>query len=214
MIGHVVARGLEADIGPVVVATDAPQIAEAADAAGARVIVTREKHACGLDRIGEALKSIDPERKHDVIVDLQGDLPFLPPGALQTAVALLADPAVDMGTLAVEATRGDEDDPDVVKLIGSLIAPRRFRALYFTRARAPSGEGPFYHHLGVYAFKRPMFERFVDLPRSELERRERLEQLRALEAGMRIDAALVDTAGPSVDTERDLEAARRMVPEK
>jgi 3-deoxy-manno-octulosonate cytidylyltransferase (CMP-KDO synthetase) len=214
MIAHVLQRGLEADIGPVVVATDSPEIAAAVEAVGGRAVMTFEAHACGLDRIGEALRAIDPERRHDVVVDLQGDQPFLPQGALQAAVRLLRDPVVDMATLATEAARGEEDDPDTPKLVGSKISPDRLRALYFTRARAPWGEGVFYHHLGVYAFRRPAFERFVALPPSALEKRERLEQLRALEDGMRIDAALLDRAGPSVDTETDLEAARRTAPGK
>jgi 3-deoxy-manno-octulosonate cytidylyltransferase (CMP-KDO synthetase) len=214
MIAHVLERGLEANIGPVVVATDSSEIAEAAEAAGGRAVMTSGAHACGLDRIGEAIHAIDPERKFDVVVDLQGDQPFLPISALRSAVALLEDPVVDMGTLAVEAAPGEENDPNVVKLVGSSLSSRRLRALYFTRARAPSGEGTFYHHLGVYAFRRPGLERFVALPPSTLEKRERLEQLRALEDGMRIDAALLDRAGPSVDTERDLAAARRMAPER
>jgi 3-deoxy-manno-octulosonate cytidylyltransferase (CMP-KDO synthetase) len=196
MIAHVLARGMEADLGPVVVATDARETAGA--------------HACGLDRIGEALGRFDPARKYDVVVDLQGDQPFLPSGAIGAALALLRDRRVDMATLATLALPGEEDDPDVVKMVGGQISPNRLRALYFTRARAPFGEGPYYHHLGVYVFRRAAFERFVSLPVSPLEKRERLEQLRALEDGMRIDAALLDKAGPSVDTERDLDAARRV----
>ncbi len=211
MIAHVLERGTEARIGPVVVATDAREIADAVETAGGRAVMTSNSHACGLDRIGEALRNIDPNRKHDVVVDLQGDQPFLPRGALQAALALLDDPLVDMATLAVPAAPGEEDNPNVVKLVGASVSLRRLRALYFTRARAPWGEGPFYHHLGVYIFRRAAFERFVTLPVSALEKRERLEQLRALEDGMRIDAAVLDKAGPSVDTERDLDAARRVV---
>jgi len=214
MIAHVLERGREADLGPVIVATDATEIVNAVEAAGGQAAITFGSHACGLDRIGEALRRIDPERKYDVVVDLQGDQPFLPKGALKAALDLLQDPSVDMATLATTALPGEEDDPNVVKLIGSAISPKRMRALYFTRARAPWGEGPLYHHLGVYAFRRPEFERFIDLPVSTLEKRERLEQLRALEAGMRIDVALLDKAGPSVDTERDLEAARRSAGEE
>lgn len=210
MIAHVLARGMEADLGPVVVATDAREIAEAVEAAGGQAVMTAGAHACGLDRIGEALGRIDPARKYDVVVDLQGDQPFLPSGAIGAALALLRDRRVDMATLATLALPGEEDDPDVVKMVGGQISPNRLRALYFTRARAPFGEGPYYHHLGVYVFRRAAFERFVGLPVSPLEKRERLEQLRALEDGMRIDAALLDKAGPSVDTERDLDAARRV----
>lgn len=214
MVAHVLERGTEASIGPVVVATDAREIADAVEAVGGCAVMTSGSHACGLDRIGEALRDIDPNRKYDVIVDLQGDQPFLPRGALQAALALLDDPSVDMATLAVPAAPGEEDNPNAVKLIGATVSSHRLRALYFTRARAPWGEGAYYHHLGVYVFRRAAFERFIALPVSPLEKRERLEQLRALEDGMRIDAALLDKAGPSVDTERDLDAARRVICEK
>ena len=210
MIAHVMERASEAGLGPVFVATDAREIADAVEAAGGCAVMTAGAHACGLDRIGEALSRIDPARKYDVVVDLQGDQPFLPRGAIGAALALLDDERVDMATLATLAQPGEEDDSNVPKLVGSQISPNRLRALYFTRARAPFGEGPLYHHLGVYVFRRATFERFVSLPVSALEKRERLEQLRALEDGMRIDAALLDKAGPSVDTERDLDAAREL----
>lgn len=209
MIAHVLARGMEADLGPVVVATDAREIADAVEAAGGQAVVTAGAHACGLDRIGEALGRIDSARKYDVVVDLQGDQPFLPRGAITAALALLGDERVDMATLATLARPCEEDDSNIPKLVGSQISPNRLRALYFTRARAPFGEGPLYHHLGVYVFRRAAFERFVSLPVSALEMRERLEQLRALEDGMRIDVALLDKAGPSVDTEQGLDAARQ-----
>ncbi len=211
MIAHVLARGMEAAIGPVVVATDAREIVDAVERAGGRAIMTTGSHACGLDRIGEALGLIDAERKYNIVVDLQGDQPFLPKGAISAALALLGDERVDMATVATPALAGEEDDPNVVKLVGTQLSPSRLRALYFTRARAPFGEGQIYHHLGVYVFRREAFERFVGLPVSPLEKRERLEQLRALEDGMRINVALLDKAGPSVDTERDLDAARRAV---
>jgi 3-deoxy-manno-octulosonate cytidylyltransferase (CMP-KDO synthetase) len=209
MIAHVLARALEAGVGAVAVATDSAEIAAVVEAAGGRAVMTRRPHVCGLDRIGEALEFIDSARKFDAVVDLQGDQPFLPQGALQAALGLLEDRSVDMATLATPAAPGEEDDPDVPKLIGAEIAPNRLRALYFTRARAPHGAGAFYHHIGVYAFRRPAFERFVSLPPSKLEQRERLEQLRALEDGMRIDASVLEKAGPSVDTREGLEAARR-----
>jgi len=209
MIAHVVARGLAAGVGPVVVATDCPEIARAAAAAGATAAMTAGAHACGSDRIGEALALLDPGGLYEAVVDLQGDQPFLPQDALAKALALLDDPKVDIGTLAAPALPGEEDDPNAVKLIGTRLAPDRLRALYFTRARAPWGDGPFWRHLGVYAYRRAALERFVRLPPSELEGRERLEQLRALEDGMRLDAMLLDKAGPSVDTKADLDAARR-----
>ena len=201
-------RACAAALGPVFVATDSQDIADAIRREGGNVVATTTDHACGTDRIGEALAALDPEKGYDAVVNLQGDQPFLPDGALAAAVSLLDDPAVDIGTLAVLAAPQEADDPNAVKLVGTQIAPRRLRALYFTRARAPFGEGPLYKHVGVYAFRRASFERFIALPPSPLELRERLEQLRALEADMRIDAALLDKSAPSVDTESDLAAAR------
>ena len=143
---------------------------------------------------------------------MQGDLPTLEPSAIAAAVALLADTAVDIATPAAEITRADErDNPGVVKVVGTPVAPRRLRALYFTRATAPHGEGPLYHHIGLYAFRRAALERFVTLAPSLLEKREKLEQLRALEAGMRIDVSIVDTAPLGVDTPEDLARARAML---
>jgi 3-deoxy-manno-octulosonate cytidylyltransferase (CMP-KDO synthetase) len=163
----------------------------------------------GSDRIFEALQRLDPAGAHDVVVNLQGDLPTLDPKLLRAALAPLADEAVDLATLAAEIQRPEErDDPNVVKLVGSPVEPSRLRALYFTRARAPWGEGPLYHHIGLYAWRRAALARFVALPVSTLERRERLEQLRALEAGMRIDAALVETVPLGVDAPDDLARAR------
>jgi 3-deoxy-manno-octulosonate cytidylyltransferase (CMP-KDO synthetase) len=208
VILHVLARALEAGVGPAVVATDSDEIARVVEAAGGTAVMTRADHPCGSDRLGEALALLDPARNYDAVVNVQGDLPFLPDGAIAAALALLDEPGVDIGTLTALATADEADDPNAVKLVGTTIAPERLRALYFTRAHAPYGEGPLYKHVGVYAFRRGGFERFVALPPSPLERRERLEQLRALEAGMRIDAALLDKAAPSVDTKRDLDAAR------
>jgi len=208
MVIHVWAHARAAALGPVAVATDSEEIAEVVRAAGGTVAMTGGAHACGSDRIGEALAALDPDRRHDAVINLQGDQPFLPDCALGGALGLLADPAVDIGTLATPAGPEDADDPNAVKLIGTQVGPNRMRALYFTRARAPHGEGPLHKHIGVYAYRRASFERYVALPPSPLERRERLEQLRALEAGMRIDAAVLDKAAPSVDTERDLAALR------
>jgi 3-deoxy-manno-octulosonate cytidylyltransferase (CMP-KDO synthetase) len=201
-------RAVAAKVGPVAVATDSAKIAQVVRAAGGTVVMTSPEHACGSDRIAEAVARLDPERRHDAIVNLQGDNPFLPDGALAAALILLDEPGVDIGTLAARANPSEADDPNAVKLVGTQIGDNRLRALYFTRARAPHGEGPLLKHIGVYAFRRESLERFVALPPSPLERRERLEQLRALEAGMRIDAALLDKASPSVDTESDLAALR------
>ena len=212
MIAHVWRRAVEADVGPVLVATDDPRIVAAVEAVGGRAALTRADHASGSDRIFEALCAFDPEGRHDVVVNVQGDLPTIERLAVRAAVAPLSDGHVDIATLATPITRDAErDDPNVVKLIGTEVAPGRLRALYFTRSRAPWGEGPLLHHIGLYAYRREALARFVALPPSPLERREKLEQLRALEAGMRIDATLVDVAPLGVDTPEDLRRARDML---
>jgi 3-deoxy-manno-octulosonate cytidylyltransferase (CMP-KDO synthetase) len=208
LIAHVVERGLEAAIGPVHVATDSPEIAALARDLGVESTLTAGRHACGSDRLGEALFTIDPQGRYEAVVNLQGDLPFLPIGALAAALALLDDASVDIGTLATLAAREEESSPDAPKIVGTLVAPKRLRAHYFSRARVPFGDGPIYRHIGVYAFRRQALQRFISLPVSPLEAGEGLEQLRALEDGMRIDAALLDTAPVSVDTVDDLGALR------
>ena len=212
MIAHVVERALEADVGPVLVAADSERIAEALGGSGAAVIMTRPDHPSGSDRIFEALGRLDPHGRHDVVVNVQGDLPTISPLAIAAALDPLADAAVAIATIAAEIVREHErTDPNVVKVVGSPVSERRLRALYFTRATAPSGDGPLYHHIGLYAYRRGALQRFVALPPSALERREKLEQLRALEAGMRIDVALVDEVPLGVDTPADLERARSML---
>jgi 3-deoxy-manno-octulosonate cytidylyltransferase (CMP-KDO synthetase) len=212
MIVHVVRRAQRADIGPVVVATDSVEVAAAVEKYGGRVVMTRADHASGSDRIFEALGKIDAAGKAAIVVNVQGDLPTLAANDIAAALQPLADSAVDIATLAAEIkTAAERDSPDVVKVVGSPIGPSRLRALYFTRAAAPAGDGPLYHHIGLYAFRRAALERFVALPPSPLERRERLEQLRALEAGMRIDVAIVDTVPLGVDTPADLERARAVL---
>ena len=212
MIVHVWRRAVEAGIGPVAVATDAPAIAEAVRAAGGKAVLTRPDHASGSDRIFEAVQSLDPEGRHDVVLNVQGDLPTIDPRAIAAAILPLADTAVEIATLAAVIGRPEEKtDPNVVKVVGSDVAPGRLRALYFTRATAPFGEGPLYHHIGLYAYRRRALARFVGLPPSPLERRERLEQLRALEAGMRIDATIVDDVPLGVDTPHDLDRARALL---
>jgi 3-deoxy-manno-octulosonate cytidylyltransferase (CMP-KDO synthetase) len=209
MIVHVLARAQAAGVGHVAVATDVPPIAEVVAKAGGRAVMTRADHASGSDRIFEALTILDPQGHARIIINLQGDLPTLEPSDLRAALALLADPAVDVATLAAEILKPEErTNPNVVKVVGSPVAPDRLRALYFTRATAPSGEGPLYHHIGVYAYRRAALEKFVALPPSTLERREKLEQLRLIEAGMRIDVAIVGSVPLGVDTPEDLEAAR------
>jgi 3-deoxy-manno-octulosonate cytidylyltransferase (CMP-KDO synthetase) len=209
MIVQVLRRAEAAKVGPVVVATDDETIAAAVDKAGGRAVMTRADHASGSDRIFEALGVVDPAGNARIVVNVQGDLPTLAPGDVAAALTPLHDPAVDIATLAAEIRKAEErTNPNVVKVVGSPISPRRLRALYFTRSTAPSGEGPLYHHVGLYAYRRAALERFVKLPPSQLEQRERLEQLRALEAGMRIDVTIVDSAPLGVDTPQDLEAAR------
>jgi 3-deoxy-manno-octulosonate cytidylyltransferase (CMP-KDO synthetase) len=212
MIVHVMRRAQAAGIGDAVVATDSEAIAAAVSKAGGRAVMTRTDHASGSDRIAEALSLIDPERRFDIIVNVQGDLPTLAPDELRAALGPLSDPAVDIATLTAEIRRADErTNPHVVKVVGSPVGPRRLRALYFTRATAPAGPGPLYHHIGLYAYRRAALERFVSLPPSPLEQREKLEQLRALEAGMRIDVAVVDSVPLGVDTEEELRAARALL---
>jgi 3-deoxy-manno-octulosonate cytidylyltransferase (CMP-KDO synthetase) len=212
MIVHVLRRAQAADIGPVVVATDSPDVAAAVDKAGGRAVMTAPDHASGSDRIFEALGQVDSARRAEIIVNVQGDLPTIEPATIRTALLPLAAAAVDIATLAAEITAPAERvNPHVVKVVGTPVAPGRLRALYFTRATAPAGEGPLYHHIGLYAFRRAALERFVKLPPSLLERREKLEQLRALEAGMRIDVEIVEAVPLGVDTPEDLEKARAML---
>ena len=212
MIVHVLRRAEAASAGRVAVATDSPEIAAAVEKAGGHAVMTRADHPSGSDRIFEALTILDPRRQAGIIVNVQGDLPTLDPADLTAAVALLADPAVDVATLAAEITRAEErTNPNVVKVVGSPVTPRRLRALYFTRATAPYGDGPLYHHIGLYAYRRQALEKFVALPPSPLERREKLEQLRLLEVGMRIDAAVVNSVPLGVDTPEDLAVARRLL---
>jgi 3-deoxy-manno-octulosonate cytidylyltransferase (CMP-KDO synthetase) len=212
MIVHVMHRAQEARLGEVVVATDSEAIAACVEKAGGRAVMTAASHASGSDRIFEALEAVDPQRRASIVLNLQGDLPTLPPSDIAAALGPLADPAVDIATLAAEIDRPQErTDPNVVKVVGTPVTPRRLRALYFTRATAPAGEGPLYHHIGLYAFRRAALARFVALPRSPLEERERLEQLRALEAGMRIDTTIVDSVPLGVDTPEDLARAREIL---
>jgi 3-deoxy-manno-octulosonate cytidylyltransferase (CMP-KDO synthetase) len=212
MIVHVLRRAQAAAIGPVVVATDSAAIAAAVEKSGGRAVMTRPDHASGSDRIYEALGQVDPNGRADIIVNVQGDLPTLVPAEIKAALAPLADPAVDITTLAAEIDHEpDRTNPNVVKVVGTPVGPARLRALYFTRATAPHGAGPLYHHIGLYAYRRAALERFVKLPPSPLEQREKLEQLRALEAGMRIDVAIVETVPLGVDTPEDLARARAML---
>eukprot|EP01037_Dinobryon_pediforme_P021727 gene21727-22676_t len=212
MIVHVWRRAMEAEIGPVLVACDDAAIADAIRAAGGTAVMTRSDHASGSDRIHEAVSLADPDGRHGIVVNVQGDLPTIEPRAIRACFAPLADTDVDIATIAAEIVREEErTEPSVVKVIGTPVAEDRLRALYFTRATAPFGPGPLYHHIGLYAYRRAALGRFVSLPPGTLEQRERLEQLRALEAGMRIDVAIVRTVPLGVDTPADLERARAMI---
>lgn len=212
MIVHVLRRAEAAGLGHVVVATDAQEIAEVVEKAGGRAVMTRADHPSGSDRIFEALGKADPQGRARLVVNVQGDLPTLEPADLKASLGPLEDDAVDIATLAAEITKPEErTNPNVVKVVGSPVAPNRLRALYFTRATAPSGDGPLYHHIGLYAYRRAALAKFVSLPPSPLEIREKLEQLRALEAGMRIDVAIVKSVPLGVDTPHDLDAARAML---
>jgi 3-deoxy-manno-octulosonate cytidylyltransferase (CMP-KDO synthetase) len=212
MIIHVVRRAAAAGLGRTVVATDSEEILAVVRTAGFEAVMTGAHHQSGSDRIHEALQAIDPGGALDVVINVQGDLPTIDPEHIRRALAPLAEGPADIATLGVEITdEAEKTAASVVKIIGSPLSQRRLRALYFTRATAPWGDGPLYHHVGLYAYRRAALSRFVALPPSPLEQRERLEQLRALEAGMRIDVELIDAEPLGVDTPADLEKARRML---
>lgn len=213
MIVHVWRRAMAAQVGRVVVATDSEAIIAAVRAVGGEAVMTRADHTSGSDRVYEAVNWVDPEIDHEVILNLQGDLPTLEPHLIRACLEPLAEKGPDIATIAAEITIADErTNPNVVKVVGSPVAgARRLRAMYFTRATAPYGEGPLYHHIGIYAYRRSALERFVSLKPSTLELREKLEQLRALEDGMRIDVSLVDTIPLGVDTPHDLARARQLL---
>ena len=213
MVVHIVRLAEAANAGPVVVATDAQEIFDAVVAAGGQAVMTRDDHPSGSDRVREAVERFEGAANADIVVNLQGDLPTLEPELINRCIApLLNSSETDIATLAAEITEESEvDNSNVVKVVGAALdTPDHLRALYFTRATAPTGPGPLYHHIGIYAYRRAALERFVELPPSSLEKRERLEQLRALEAGMRIDVAIVDTVPLGVDTPEDLERARAL----
>ncbi len=213
MIVQVMLRALEAGIGPVVVAAGDAAIVAAVEAAGGRAVLTDPDLPSGSDRVQQALATLDPDGKFDVVVNLQGDVPTIDPAVIRAALAPLADPTIDIGTLVVpiaddaEAATNSFVKAACAFLPGAAVAP----ALYFSRAAIPWGEGPRWHHIGIYAYRRAALARFVTLPESPLERREGLEQLRALEAGMRIGCARIAHGPFGVDTPADLERARRIL---
>lgn len=210
MILHVWERAIAAGAGRVVVATDTVSILEVIEKAGGQAVLTRPDHPSGSDRIHEAMQIVDPVGSHNIIINLQGDMPTLDSGLIHAVLAPLSNPGVDIATLVAEITDAHErTDPAVVKAVIALREEETGTALYFTRAQAPYGQGPLYHHIGIYAYRREALERFVSLPPSPLELREKLEQLRALEAGMRLDIRVVNTVPLGVDTPETLEKARR-----
>lgn len=215
MIVHVLDRAREADIGPAAVACGDPEIAAAVRDAGGTAVMTDPSLPRGSDRVHAALAVLDPQGRHDVVVNLQGDLPTIPPVYLRTVLTPLADPAFDLATLVAPIVSAEEAAAaSVVKAAcafdhGRAVSP----ALYFSRVPVPWGDGPLWHHIGIYAFRRAALARFVSLPESPLERRESLEQLRALEAGMRIACARVEQAPFGVDTASDLDRARELLAE-
>jgi 3-deoxy-manno-octulosonate cytidylyltransferase (CMP-KDO synthetase) len=211
MIVHVLRRAEAARIGDAIVATDSEAVAAAVEKAGGRAVMTRSDHGSGSDRIYEALEAIDPEHRIETVVNVQGDLPTVDADDIRAALKPLGDRSVDIATLAAVITDPVErTNPNVVKLKGREIAPGRVHATAFTRENA-AGPGPHYHHIGLYAYRRSALERFVKLPPSAGERHERLEQLRALDNGMRIDAMVVKSVPFGVDTPEDLEKARKLL---
>lgn len=214
MIVQVWRRAMEADIGPVVVTAPDQEIIDAVEAAGGRGVLTGFHHESGSDRIAEALATIDPGRKHDAVINLQGDLPVLDPETVRAPFRLLANPAVDIATPVAVAAEDERTNPNVVKAVFEPIDARHGRALYFTRTATPSGDGPLYHHIGLYAYRRAALEAFIAAPPSYLEKRERLEQLRALSLGLHVQVAVVDTVPLGVDTPEDLERARALLETK
>lgn len=212
MIVQVALRAREAGAERIVVAVDDEQVFSAVQNAGFDVMMTRDDHQSGSDRIFEALQKADPYGKAEYVINVQGDLPTIEAETIRASLRPLENTEVDIATLTVEITDEEEKtNPNVVKVVGSPLSETRLRALYFTRTTAPYGDGPLYHHIGLYTYRRSALETFVSLPPSPLEKRERLEQLRALEAGMRIDAEIVRAVPLGVDTPHDLEKARKIL---
>ena len=214
MIQHVWERATASGIAPVWVATDDERIADAIYSAGGNAVITRTDHPSGSDRTFEAVELIDPDRRFDVILNLQGDLPELDSQIPATLLAAVETSGAELATLVTPADDAEVARPQIVKAVIAWDAPpatgpRFGQALYFSRAAVPTGPAAKYHHIGVYGWRRDALERFVSLPPSPLETTERLEQLRALEAGMRIAVAEIDTAPAGVDTADDLDATRR-----
>ncbi|MEQ9520406.1 MAG: 3-deoxy-manno-octulosonate cytidylyltransferase [Parvibaculum sp.] len=216
MIVQVMRRAQEAAVGRVVIAAAEPEIIKAVEAAGGEAVLTDPDLPSGSDRIWQALEKVDAAGQHELILNVQGDLPLLDPALIKVALDVLETTKADISTLVAEITKEEEKtNPNVVKaILGLKTGERVARALYFTRATAPANEGPLYHHIGLYGYRRAALKQFVSLPPSPLEVREKLEQLRALEVGMTIYAALVDTVPHGVDTPADLDYARTVLAAK
>ncbi|WP_019222225.1 3-deoxy-manno-octulosonate cytidylyltransferase [Bartonella rattaustraliani] len=212
MIVHVAEQAKKSALGRTIVATDHQDIAKVVTAYGHECIITCRDHQSGSDRIYEALTRIDPKQHYNAVLNVQGDLPTITPDAIISALRPLENSLTDIATLGAQIAEKDEkSDPNIVKIIGTPLSQNRLRALYFTRATAPYGDGPLYHHIGIYAYRRATLEKFVAFDPSPLEQREKLEQLRALENNMRIDVEIVDTIPLGVDTQRDLEKIRKIL---
>ncbi|WP_332065357.1 3-deoxy-manno-octulosonate cytidylyltransferase [Bartonella sp. CB189] len=212
MIIHVAEQAKKAELGRTIVATDHDDIAKVVTDYKHECIITSHDHKSGSDRIYEALTNIDPEQRYNVILNIQGDLPTITPNEIISSLRPLENNLTDIATLGANIIDEDEKiDPNTVKIIGTPLSQSRLCALYFTRATAPYGDGPLYHHIGIYAYRRKALEQFVTLQPSTLEQREKLEQLRALENNMRIDVEIIDTIPLSVDTQRDLDKARKIL---
>ncbi|WP_455482110.1 3-deoxy-manno-octulosonate cytidylyltransferase [Bartonella sp. B35(2025)] len=206
MIVHVAEQAKKAKLGRTIIVTDHNDIAEAVTAYGHECTITRNDHKSGSDRIYEALTHIDPEKHYNIIMNIQGDLPTITPNEIMSTLQPLENSLTDIATLGAKIVEDNEKiDPNIVKIIGTPLSQNRLRALYFTRATAPYGDGPLYHHIGIYAYRREALERFAALKPSILEKREKLEQLRALEHNMRVDVGIVDTIPLGVNTQQDLE---------
>ncbi|MBO6891812.1 MAG: 3-deoxy-manno-octulosonate cytidylyltransferase [Roseibium sp.] len=209
MIVRVLDQARNADIGPVTVACDNQDVADAVRDHGGNAVMTDPDHASGSDRIQEAAERVDPDGKFDYILNVQGDVPLIEPEAIRAAFAPLSIAEVSIGTIMTELRDLEfRDNPNFVKAVTTPNGQGHHRALYFTRATAPHGDGPLFHHIGIYAYRRGALAKFVQMPPSPLEMREKLEQLRALEAGMRIDVSIIDSAPMDVNTPEDLERAR------
>ena len=211
MIVQVWRRAMEAGIGPVVVTAPDPEIIAVVEAAGGQAQLTSFEHQSGSDRIAEALDRLDPQGRYDAVINVQGDLPVLDPETIRAPFRLLADPSVDIATPVALAAEDDRENPNVVKAVFEPRGERDGKALYFTRLPAPSGGGPLYHHIGLYAYRRAALKAFVAAPQAALEKREHLEQLRALAIGLNIHVAVVDTVPLGVDTQADLDRARALL---